>query len=52
MVVGHALGKNKSSFMQHTNNGMFALMTKDGNTLLVEEDASDDDNKILGATSD
>jgi hypothetical protein len=48
-VVGYASGKNESLFMQHINNGMFALMTKEGGTLLVE-DASDDDNKILGAT--
>jgi hypothetical protein len=47
-VVGYALGKNKSLFMQHIDNGMFALMAKDGNTLLVEGDASDDDDKILG----
>ncbi len=38
--------------MQHINNGMFALMEKDGNTLLVEGDASDDNDKILGLTSE
>jgi hypothetical protein len=48
-AVGYALGKNKSLFMQHINNGMFALMTKEVGTLLIEV-ASDDDNKILGAT--
>jgi hypothetical protein len=48
-VVGYASGKNKSLFMQHINNGMFVLMTKEGGTLLVE-DASDDDDEILGAT--
>jgi hypothetical protein len=51
-VVGYASGKNKSLFMQHINNGMFALMAKDGNTLLIEGDASDDDDKILGSTSE
>ncbi len=48
-MVGYASGKNKSLFMQHINNGMFVLMTKEGGTLLVE-DASDDDDEILGAT--
>ncbi len=38
--------------MQHINNGMFALMTKDCNTVLVEGDASDDNNKVLGETSE
>jgi hypothetical protein len=51
-VVSYASGKNESVFMQHINKGMFALMAKDGNTLLVEGDASDDDDKILGSTSD
>ncbi len=48
-VVGYASGKNESLFMQHIDNGMFALMTKEGGTLLVE-DASDDNNEILGVT--
>jgi hypothetical protein len=52
VVVGYASGKNESLFMQHINNGMFALMAKDGNTLLVEGDASDDNDKILGSTSE
>jgi hypothetical protein len=51
-VLGYASGKNESLFMQLINNGMLALMTKDGNTLLVEGDGSDDDDKILGATSE
>jgi hypothetical protein len=51
VVVGYASGKNKSFFMQHINNGMFALMTIEGGTLLVE-DVSDDNNEILGATSE
>jgi hypothetical protein len=50
-VVGYASGKNKSLFMQHIDNGLFALMTNEGGTLLVE-DASDNDDKILGATSE
>jgi hypothetical protein len=50
-VVGYALGKNESLFIKHINNGMFALMTKEGDTLLVE-DASDDNDEILGATSE
>ncbi len=52
VVVGYILGKNEHLFMQHINNGMFGLMAKDGNTLLVEGDASDDDDKILGSTSE
>ncbi len=35
--------------MQHIDNRIFASMTREGSTLFVE-DASDDDNKILGAT--
>ncbi len=51
-VVGYASGNNKSFFMQHINNGMFALMTKDGKTVLIEGDASADINKVFGATSE
>ncbi len=50
-VVGYASGKNESLFMQHINNGMFALMKKEGGTLLVEN-ASDGNDEILGATSE
>ncbi len=38
--------------MQHINNGMFALMAKDGNTLFVDGDTSDDNKEILGLTSE
>jgi hypothetical protein len=51
-VVGYASGKNKSLFMQHINNGLFALMTKDGDTVHVDGDASDDDDEVLGTTSE
>jgi hypothetical protein len=50
-VVGYASGKNKSSFLRHIDDGMFALITKEGGSLLLE-DTSDDNNKILGATSE
>jgi hypothetical protein len=52
VVVGYASGKNKSSFMQHINNSMFALMTKDGVTVFIEGDVSDDNNKVLGISSE
>ncbi len=48
-MVGYASGKNESLFMQHIDTGMFALMTKEGSTLLVD-DTFDDDDKILGLT--
>jgi hypothetical protein len=51
-VDGHASGKNKSSFPQHIDDGMYALMTKEDSSSLLREDMSDDDNKILGATSE
>jgi hypothetical protein len=51
-MVGYASGKNKSLIMQHINNGMFALMTKDSDTVLVEGDVSDDNVEVLGATSE
>jgi hypothetical protein len=38
--------------MQHINNGMFVLITKDVDALLGEGSASDDEDKILGATSE
>jgi hypothetical protein len=50
-VVGYASGKNKSSFLQHIDDGMFALITKEGGSLLLE-DTSDEDDEILGATSE
>ncbi len=50
-VVGYASGKNESSFLQHIDNGMFALITKEGGSLILE-DTSDDDDEILGATSE
>jgi hypothetical protein len=50
-VVGYASGKNESSFLQHIDNGMFALITKEGGSLLLE-DTSDDNSEILGATSE
>ncbi len=45
-VVGYASRKNESSFLQHIDNGMFALITKEGGSLLLD-DTSDDDDKIL-----
>ena len=46
-MMGYASGKNKNSFMQYINNGMFALTMKDGNMVIV--DGSDDNDKVLGA---
>ncbi len=50
-VVGYASRKNESSFLQHIDDGMFALITKEGGSLLLE-DTSDDNKEILGATSE
>ncbi len=50
-VVGYASGKNESSFLQHIDDGMYAVMTKEGSSLLCE-DTSDDDYEILGVTSE
>jgi hypothetical protein len=51
VVVGYASRKNKSSFLRHIDDGMFALITKEGGSLLLE-DTSDEDDEILGATSE
>ncbi len=48
-MVGYASGKDKSSFLQHIDNGMLALITKEGSSLLLE-DTSNDNDKILRVT--
>ncbi len=52
VVVGYASGKNKSSFLQHIDDGMYALTTKEDSSSLLCEDTSDDDDEILGSTSE
>jgi hypothetical protein len=50
-VVGYASRKNDSSFLQHVDDSMFALITKESGSLLLE-DTSDDNGEIFGATSE
>ncbi len=50
-MVGYVSEKNKSSFLQHSDDGMFALITEEGGILLLE-DTSDDDDEILWETSE
>jgi hypothetical protein len=50
-VLSYASGKNKSSFMKLIDNGMYASMLSKGKDAIVDGVGSDNDNKILSATS-
>ena len=48
-MVGYASGKNKESFLQNINNGMYSLSKTDAGNIL-DLDGSDEDDEVLGAT--
>jgi hypothetical protein len=53
-VISYASGKNKHSFMQLVDNGMYAMTINEGvDTVIVEgNNGSNDDNEVLGAVSE
>jgi hypothetical protein len=51
-VLSYSSGKNKSSFMKLTDNGMYASTLSKGKDAVVDGVGSHDDNEILGATSE
>ena len=54
-VIGYASRKNKQSFMQLVGNGMFAMMSVNGDdTMIIDgnHNGLDDDNEVLGAVSE
>ncbi len=54
-VIGYASGKNKQSFMQLVDNGMYVMTSNNGDedAMIIDgNDRSDDDNDVLGAVSE
>ena len=47
-MVGYASGKNKGSFLQYIDNGMYSLSKTDAGDIL-DLDGSNDDGEVLGA---
>ncbi len=51
-VTGYASGKNKASFLQYINNGMFALTKTDAGNMLVLDESDDDDEVLCAKTKE